>query len=102
MSENDLGGKTLAQLPIETASLTLRAFVPEDMPKAFQMSQEDAMRTWLPSQVYRDEAHAASITCASKASLPHAHGPRRFGPYSGSYRSPSTSPQMDGWKCTRR
>ena len=51
----------VVRLPIETGSLTLRAFVPEDAPKVFRMSQEDGMRTWLPSQVYRDQAHAASV-----------------------------------------
>lgn len=70
----------LRQLPIETASLTLRAFVPEDAPKAFRMSQEDGMRTWLPSQVYRDEAHAASVLASLIAhySVP---GDPRIGPY---------------------
>lgn len=48
-------------LPIETAALILRAFVPEDAAKVFRMSQETAMRTWLPSQVYRDEEHAAAV-----------------------------------------
>ncbi len=67
-------------LPIETAFLTLRALVPEDAPKVFQMSQEDGMRTWLPSQVYRDEAHAASVLASliSQYSVP---GDPRIGPY---------------------
>src|SRR3970040_1060351 len=70
----------LRQLPIETASLTLRAIVPEDEPKVFQMSQEDGMRTWLPSQVYRDEVHAASVLASliSQYSVP---GDPRIGPY---------------------
>src|SRR3972149_5117125 len=70
----------LRQLPIETASLTLRAFVPEDAPKVFQMSQEGGMRTWLPSQAYRDEAHAASVLASliSQYSVP---GDPRIGPY---------------------
>ena len=80
MSENELGGESPRQLPIETASLTLRAFVPEDAPKAFKMSQEDGMRTWLPSQVYRDETHAASVLASliSQYSVP---GDPRIGPY---------------------
>lgn len=49
------------QLPIETPSLTLRSFVSEDARKVFQMSQEEGMRVWLPSQVYQDEVHAASV-----------------------------------------
>jgi [ribosomal protein S5]-alanine N-acetyltransferase len=48
-------------LPIETPSLTLRRFVPADAKKILQMSQEETLRTWIPSQVYRDEAHAASV-----------------------------------------
>jgi ribosomal-protein-alanine N-acetyltransferase len=70
----------LRQLPVETASLTLRAFVPEDAPKVFQMSQEEGMRTWLPSQVYRDEAHAASVLASliSQYSVP---GDPSIGPY---------------------
>ncbi len=65
---------------IETASLTLRAFVSEDAPKVFQMSQEDGMRSWLPSQVYRDEAHAASVLAflISQYNIP---ADPRIGPY---------------------
>lgn len=70
----------LGRLPIETASLTLRAFVPGDASKVFQMSQEDGMRTWLPSQVYRDEARAASVL-ASLISQYSAPGDPRLGPY---------------------
>ncbi|MEK7348364.1 MAG: GNAT family N-acetyltransferase [Candidatus Eisenbacteria bacterium] len=60
--------------------MTLRAFVSEDAPKVFQMSQEGGMRTWLPSQVYRDEAHAASALASliSQYSVP---GDPRIGPY---------------------
>jgi diamine N-acetyltransferase len=70
----------LRQLPIDTASLTLRAFVPEDASKVYKMSQEDGMRAWLPSQVYRDEAHAASVLASliSQYSVP---GDPRVGPY---------------------
>ncbi len=80
MSDHDLGGQPMRQLPIETASLTLRSFVPEDVPKAFQMSQEDGMRTWLPSQVYRDEAHAARVLASliSQFSVP---GDPKMGAY---------------------
>lgn len=67
-------------LPIEAASFTLRALVPADAPKVFRMSQEDGMRTWLPSQVYRDQAHAASVL-ASLISYYSAPGDPRLGPY---------------------
>lgn len=68
------------RLPIETASLTLRAFVPDDASKVFRMSQEHGMRTFLPSQVYRDQAHAASVLASliSQYSVP---GDPRLGPY---------------------
>lgn len=46
---------------LETALLRLRPFTPGDAPKLFAMSQETGMRKWLPSQVYRDEAHAAAV-----------------------------------------
>ena len=48
-------------LLIQTQTLTLRKFVPEDARKLFHMSQEEILRTWLPNQVYRDEKHAASV-----------------------------------------
>ena len=73
-------GLAVVGLPIETASFTLRAFVPEDASKVFQMSQEDGTRTWLPSQVYRDQAHAASVL-ASLISHYSAPGDPRLGPY---------------------
>lgn len=60
--------------------MTLRALVPEDASKIFQMSQEDGMRTWLPSQVYRDEAHAASVLASLIAQYSAPADPR-LGPY---------------------
>lgn len=66
----------LGSLPIETASLTLRAFVPEDAPKIFQMSQEDGMRTWLPNQVYQDEARAAAVLASLISQYSVSGGPR--------------------------
>lgn len=44
---------------IETDLLRLRTFTQDDVPAVLAMSQEDCARRWLPSQVYRDEAHAA-------------------------------------------
>ena len=68
------------QLRIETASLKLSTLVPSDAPKLFQMSREEGMRTWLPSQVYRDEAHAAAVLdfLISQYSIP---ADPRIGPY---------------------
>src|SRR5262245_31560389 len=45
---------------METVSLRLRQFVPQDAAVIFSLSEEPAYRTWLPSQVYRDQAHALS------------------------------------------
>ena len=50
----------LNQLPIETRSLLLRQFVADDATAALHLSHEEAYRTWLPNQVYRDHAHALS------------------------------------------
>jgi RimJ/RimL family protein N-acetyltransferase len=44
------------------------------------MSQEQGMRAWLPSQVYRDEAHAASVL-AHLISQCNAPATPRLGPY---------------------
>ena len=38
----------------------LRPLVPGDSQRMLEMSQEDCARQWLPSQVYRDEQHAAT------------------------------------------
>lgn len=49
------------QLPLETRSLLLRHFVMEDVDALHTLSDEESSRTWLPSQVYRDRAHACSV-----------------------------------------
>lgn len=49
---------SLDVLPLETRSLFLRRIVSDDAPDLFALSNEDAARTWLPSQIYRDESHA--------------------------------------------
>jgi RimJ/RimL family protein N-acetyltransferase len=46
---------------IDAPSVVLRRFRQEDTEKFFRMGQEEEMRTWLPSHVFRDEAHAASV-----------------------------------------
>src|SRR5437867_11665469 len=50
----------MTMVSLETRSLLLRPFAPSDVEPMLAMSQEDCARKWLPSQVYRDEAHAAS------------------------------------------
>lgn len=65
---------------MKTASLLLRPFRPEDAPKVFRMSREHRSRRWLPSQVYRDEAHAASVLAHLIAQVADPADPRR-GPY---------------------
>jgi len=49
------------QLPLETRSLMLRRFALEDAVAFHALSDEETSRTWLPSQVYRDRAHACSV-----------------------------------------
>jgi RimJ/RimL family protein N-acetyltransferase len=51
----------LDQLPLETRSLLLRHFVPADAVAVHALSDEESSRAWLPSQVYRDLAHACSV-----------------------------------------
>jgi RimJ/RimL family protein N-acetyltransferase len=46
---------------LETRSLKLRPLALRDARKIFQMSQEDGIRKWIPSQVYRDERHASAV-----------------------------------------
>jgi RimJ/RimL family protein N-acetyltransferase len=45
---------------LETRSLLLRPLAPSDVEPMLALSQEACARKWLPSQVYRDEAHAAA------------------------------------------
>jgi RimJ/RimL family protein N-acetyltransferase len=45
---------------LQTRSLCLRPFLSDDARSVLAMSQEDCARKWLPSQVCRDEAHAAA------------------------------------------
>jgi RimJ/RimL family protein N-acetyltransferase len=65
---------------IETTSLLLRHFVLEDAAAALFLSNEETSRTWLPSQVYRDHAHARSALSflISQYSTP---GNPEYGPY---------------------
>lgn len=53
---------SLEALPLETRSLRIRRVILDDAPELFALSNEAAYRTWLPSQVYRDESHARSVT----------------------------------------
>jgi ribosomal-protein-alanine N-acetyltransferase len=47
--------------PIIVGAVALRHFVPEDAHKAFVMSQESGLRTWLPDQVYESELAALEV-----------------------------------------
>lgn len=64
---------SLSHLPLDTAALRLREFVPDDVGEIFRLSQEEAYRAGLPSQVYADEAAARAALdyliaqCASPA-----------------------------------
>ena len=68
------------KLPLETQSLSIRAFVPRDAAGIFLLSTEEGYRTWLPSQVYADESQARSVLefLIAKYSDP---GDPRIGPY---------------------
>jgi RimJ/RimL family protein N-acetyltransferase len=67
-------------LPLKTASLVLRPFTLGDAPRMFVLSQEDASRTWLPSQVYPDEVSAVSALTFLLDQFATPGDPRR-GPY---------------------
>ncbi|MGE5098312.1 MAG: GNAT family N-acetyltransferase [Betaproteobacteria bacterium] len=66
--------------PLGTPRLVLRPFVASDAAKLLRMSREEALRTWIPSQVYRDEAHAAAVL-DYLISQYDAPGDPRLGPY---------------------
>jgi RimJ/RimL family protein N-acetyltransferase/predicted enzyme related to lactoylglutathione lyase len=70
----------LTGLPIRTPSLVLRHFVLQDAGAVFALSNEATSRTWLPSQVYKDDAEAVS---ALKSLIRHYSTPAnpRKGPY---------------------
>src|SRR5215510_5317141 len=67
-------------LPFETRSLLLRRFVPEDAVAVHALSDEETSRTWLPSQVYRDHAHACSVLESLIRHYSHPGNPKE-GPY---------------------
>jgi RimJ/RimL family protein N-acetyltransferase len=46
---------------ISTPRLLLRALTLADVPKLFALSQEPALRRWIPDQVYADEAEATQV-----------------------------------------
>ena len=68
------------QLPMRTRSLLLRQFVLHDAPVALLLSNEETSRTWLPSQVYRDQDHALSVLAFLISQYSTPGNPRR-GPY---------------------
>ena len=68
------------QLPIATPSLLLRHFVLNDAGAALLLSNEATSRTWLPSQVYRDHAHALSALAFLIGHYPTPGNPKH-GPY---------------------
>lgn len=70
----------LDALPLVTPSLRIRRMLLDDARDLFALSNEEAYRLWLPSQVYRDESHARSVLqfLVDQYSSP-AHP--RWGPY---------------------
>ena len=71
---------SLNRLPVTTRSLLIRQFVREDAGDVLILSNEETSRTWLPSQVYRDHAHAASVLEFLIAQYSTPANPRH-GPY---------------------
>jgi ribosomal-protein-alanine N-acetyltransferase len=57
---------------IATARLLLRPFTLADVPRIFALSREDALRRWLPDQVYQDEEDAAAVL---RALIAHTAAP---------------------------
>ena len=47
--------------PIAAGLLVLRPFTVADTRRIFELSHEDGLRTWLPDQVYADEAQARGV-----------------------------------------
>lgn len=67
-------------IPIDTPSLRLRVFAPDDAAAAHRLSKEPAYRAWLSNQVYADEPEARSALeyLIGQCSDP---GDPRHGPY---------------------
>jgi hypothetical protein len=65
---------------IATPSLTMRPLELRDAEELFRHSREEGMRTWLPSQVYRDLDHARSVVAFLIAQR-RRPGEPRLGPY---------------------
>ncbi len=47
--------------PLSSQALVSRWFTPEDAARVYAMSQEAGLRTWLPDQVYANEAVALDV-----------------------------------------
>ena len=48
---------------LDTEALSIRHLNLDDTAPIFRLSQEQGMRTWLPDQVYADEARAFEVLC---------------------------------------
>jgi [ribosomal protein S5]-alanine N-acetyltransferase len=67
-----------SDLRIATPEVTLRPFSLGDAGKMFRMSQEADLQKWIPSQVYRDLAHAEKVVASlilefQKSDHPRTH-----------------------------
>ena len=67
-------------LPVRTASLVLRRFVPEDAPVLMGLNGEPSTRAWLPSHVYATATEAATVLARLIANYSSPGNPR-VGPY---------------------
>jgi len=68
------------RLPIVTQSLLIRPFALPDAADVLALSREPSAQAWLPSQVFRDQPHAAAVL-ASLIEQYAAPGHPRHGPY---------------------
>lgn len=59
-----------------TDSIALRRFELEDAGVLLDLSHEHGLRTWIPDQVYRDEAHAREVVAYLIAQYENAAAPR--------------------------
>jgi RimJ/RimL family protein N-acetyltransferase len=62
---------------VETEALFLRHLALDDTAAIFRLSQEQGMRTWLPDQVYADEAHAFEVLRFLSSQYGPSANPRR-------------------------
>lgn len=61
---------------LATSTLTLRTLTLDDAEKLYQMSQEEALKKWIPTQVYRDLAQTKDVLAYLASQYQDAVDPR--------------------------